>query len=383
MLALLAAAVPGAVPADSPPYSPAPPREVEAMPVALLHDVGSGRMLLEQNGDVRFIPASMAKVMTAYVAFELMARGHLRAEQKFRVGSGISARFDASGSSMELKDGEEVSVDRLLHGMLTVSANDAAEVLAEGHSGSVPAWSGLMNDEARRLGLSNSHFATPNGWPDGGKTYVSARDLVRLAESLIYRHPALYRRYFGQKSLNLPRGEGHNFDPVTGVVAGADGIKTGHTNEAGYNFIGSAQREGRRLLMVVAGGKSIEQRAAASRALLEWGFAEWETRPLFAARATVAEARVQNGTARSLSLNAPYAIHALLPLGAEKGTVPTLRLRYQGPLVAPIMKGQKVAELEIAMSGQASSRVPLYAVSSVAVAGPLDRLANGLAGLLP
>ncbi len=378
MLAALAAAVPVAVPADSPLFSPSLPSAVESMPVALLLDVGSGRTLFERNADLRFVPASVAKVMTAYVAFELIAQGKLRPGQKFRVAPGMAARFDASGSSMALKDGEEVSVDRLLQGLLTISANDAAEVLAEGHAGSLPAWCALMNAEARRIGMTDSHFATPNGWPDGGKTYVSARDLVRLGEALIYRHGALYRLYFGQKSLDLPGGEERNFDPVTGVVAGADGIKTGHTREAGYNFLGSAERDGRRLLMVVAGAASLDERAAASRALLEWGFADWEAQPLFPAGAQVAEARVQNGAARRVALSAPYAIHAVQPRGAEKGAGPALRLIYQGPLIAPIAKGQRVAELEVAGVG----RVPLYAAESIAPAGPLDRLGNGLAGLL-
>lgn len=383
VLALLAAAVPMAVPADSPQFSLAPPGATTAMPVVLLHDVGSGRALFERNANLRFVPASMAKVMTGYVVFELIEQGKLRPEQTFRVATGMAARFDASGSSMALKDGEQVSVDRLLQGLLTVSANDAAEVLAEGHAGSVAGWCALMNAEARRLGLTGSHFATPHGWPDGGKTYVSARDLVRLSEALIYRHPELYRRYFGRIRMDLPGGEGRNFDPVTGVVAGADGIKTGHTNEAGYNFLGTAERAGRRLVMVVAGAKSIAERAAASRALLEWGFAEWQTQPLFAAGAPVAEARVQNGAARRVALNAPYAIHAVMPRGTGTGTAPALRLIYQGPLIAPIAKGTKVAELEIAMPDETSSRVPLYAAEAVALAGPLDRLVNGLAGLVP
>ena len=378
MLAVLAAAVPSAVPASLP-----PPREAEAVPVALLVDPGSGQALLARQADLRFVPASMAKVMTAYVAFELISQGKMRPEATYRVAPGTAARFAASGASLNLRDGESVSADMLLKGLTTVSANDAAVVLAEGHAGSVAAWCGLMNAEARRLGLSDSHFATPNGWPDGGKTYVSARDMVRLGEALIYRHPQLYRRYFGRKAIDWPRASGRNHDPVVGVVAGADGIKTGHTNEAGYNFLGSAERDGRRLLLVVAGGKSIDDRAAASRALLEWGFAEWETLPLFAAAANVGEARVQNGASRRVALTAPYAIHALQPRGQGGKTAPALRLIYQGPLVAPIAKGQKVAELEVASPGMPAGRVPLYAAESVAVAGPLDRLANGLARLLP
>lgn len=382
LLALAAAAVSGPVPADMPPAAtpaaPAVSAVVEEMPVALLVDLGAGRTLHAKNAELRFQPASMAKVMTAYVAFELIRRGELRREDRFRVAPGTSAEFDASGATMNLRDGEEVSVDQLLQGLLTISANDAAVVLAQGFAGDVPTWCALMNAEARRLGMADSHFATPNGWPDGGKTYVSARDLVRLGEALIYRHPDLYRQYFGKARFDWPRASGRNFDPVTGVVAGADGIKTGHTREAGYNFIGSAERNGRRLIMVVAGGTSAEQRAAASRDLLEWGFSAWPVRPLFAANVPVAEARVQGGAARRVALISPYPVHALLP--AEGAT---LRFRYDGPLVAPVAAGQRVAELEVVVPGQPVGRVPLYAARQVALAGPLDRLGNGLAALLP
>lgn len=282
---------------------------------------------------------------------------------------------------MRLRDGETVTVDMLLRGLVTVSANDAAVALAEGHAGSLAAWCALMNAEARRLGMSDSHFATPHGWPDEGRTYVSARDLVRLGEALVYRHPELYRRYFGKKTIDWPRASGGNHDPVTGVVAGADGIKTGHTREAGYNFLGSAERNGQRLMVVVAGGRSIADRAGASRALLEWGFAAWTRQPLFAAGAQVAQARVQNGDRRQVALVAPYSLHAVRPSAAPP-VRPRLRLLYSGPLVAPVMKGQRVAELEIAVDGQPASRVPLYAGESVGLAGPFDRLVNGLAGLV-
>jgi D-alanyl-D-alanine carboxypeptidase (penicillin-binding protein 5/6) len=385
LLAALSLAVPAAVPASSPPLTPPqPPREAEAIPVALLYDIGSGQTLLDRRADLRFVPASMTKVMTAYVAFELIRQGRLRPDQSFRVAPGTSARFAASGATMNLRDGEAVSADMLIRGITTISANDAALVLAEGIAGDVGKWCGMMNAEASRLGMTDSHFATPNGWPDGGKTFVSARDLARLGEALIYRHPALYRRYFGQKTFTWPRAEGENHDPIVGVVPGADGIKTGHTREAGFNFLGSAERGGQRLLMVVAGGRSEQERAAASRALLEWGFAEWQVLPLFAAGNNVAEARVQGGDKRRVALSAPFDVHALLPRRSTPDLhAIRLRLTYQGPLVAPIAKGQKVAELEIAAPGQPAGHVPLYAAESVALAGPLDRLVNGLAGLLP
>ncbi|MBW8755371.1 MAG: D-alanyl-D-alanine carboxypeptidase, partial [Sphingomonadales bacterium] len=280
--------------------TPMPPPEMANVPVGLLVDVNSGRTLYARQPDLRFVPASMAKVMTAYVAFEVLAEGRLAANRAFTVKDDTARQWNGRGTSLYLKGGATIDADTLLHGIATVSANDAAVVLAEGYAGDVPRWCALMNAEARALGMSRSHFATPNGWPDQGATYVTARDLVTLGETLITRHPQLYRRYFRQKRMTWDGVTQASHDPTMGVVPGADGIKTGHTDEAGYNFLGSATRDGRRVIMVVAGAHSEAERAAASRALLEWGFAEWQARPLFAANRTVGEARVQGGDARQV-----------------------------------------------------------------------------------
>jgi D-alanyl-D-alanine carboxypeptidase (penicillin-binding protein 5/6) len=237
----------------------------------------------------------------------------------------------------------------------------------------------MMNAAARRLGMTNSHFGTPNGWPDGGATQVSAQDLVTLGEAMVTRYPALYHRYFGQKRMTWDGVTQESHDPTVGVVRGADGIKTGHTEEAGYNFLGSAERDGRRLIMVVAGAHSEAERAAASRALLEWGFSQWRARPLFARGKEVAEARVQAGDVRSVPLVADRAVMAVLPMG-ERGPI-VLKLSYRGPLVAPIAEGARVAELEIRAGEGPPSRLPLFAGAAVGKAGPLDRLVNGIVGL--
>jgi D-alanyl-D-alanine carboxypeptidase (penicillin-binding protein 5/6) len=239
----------------------------------------------------------------------------------------------------------------------------------------------MMNTEAAKLGMTNSHFATPNGWPDDGATYVSARDMVRLGNALITRHGEFYHRYFGQKQFTWNNVTQQNHDPTIGVIPGADGIKTGHTNEAGFNFLGSAERGGRRLLMVVGGAKSEEQRTAASRALLEWGFAAWQSRPLFARGARVGTAMVQGGDARQVDLLAARPIAAVQPSGT--GKVAALRIVYRGPLRAPVVKGAEVAELEIQADGMPPSRVPLVTARGIDKAGPLDRLMNGLMGLIP
>ena len=360
---------------------PAPPQELGDIPVVLLLDQNSGQTLFERRADLRFVPASMTKVMSAYVAFEQMAAGKLRPEQSFTMRPETWAAWHDKGSSMHLHSGQSASLDMLLHGLTTVSANDAAVVIAEGAGGSIAGWSAMMNAEAAKLGMTNSRFATPNGWPDNGATYVSARDMVRLGDALITRHGALYRRYFGKKQFTWNNVTKQNHDPTVGVIPGADGIKTGHTNEAGFNFLGSAERGGRRLLMVIGGAKSAEQRTAASRTLLEWGFAQWQSRALFARGARVGEARVQGGDARQVELLAARPIAAVLPSGT--GKVAALHIVYRGPLRAPLAKGAEVAELEIRIDGMPPSRVPLVTARGIAKAGPLDRLGNGLMGLIP
>ena len=361
------------------PVSAAAP-DVPSVPVLLLVDAGSGQQLFARQPDLAFVPASVTKVMTAYTAFELIRAGKLRADQRFIVSPGAYAAWHMQGTSMWLRQGEAVPVDALLRGITTVSANDAAAVLAEGAGGSVQGWTALMNAQARRLGMTRSRFATPNGWPDNGATYVSARDLVVLGDALVRRHPQLYRRYFGQPSFAWGGVTQINKDPLSGVVAGADGIKTGYTREAGYNFLGSAERQGRRLFVVVAGARSVGERAQAARGLIEWGFADWESRPLFALGAQIGAVRVQGGDARSVGVMAQRGVSIALPRG-QVGQGFILTIRYDGPLIAPIAKGQQIARLTSSSAGVPPINIPLYAAEAVGPAGPLDRLWNGLMGL--
>lgn len=359
----------------------APPPESAAIPVVLLADSSSGRVLHARQPDLRFVPASVTKVMSAFTAFDLIARGRLREDRMVTVPPAVAREWNGKGTSLYLQPGERVPVELLIRGITTVSANDAAVVLALDQAGSLPRWAALMNGRARALGMRDSRFATPNGWPDNGATYVSARDLVTLGNALVRDYPALYRRYFGRKTLTWHGVTQVNRDPLLGLVEGADGIKTGHTREAGYNFLGSAQRDGRRLMLVVAGARSEAQRAAASRALIDWGFAAWRGEPLFPAGAIVGEARVQRGSTRRVPLATAHAVAAVAPRGAS-GPI-ALRLRYKDPLVAPIAKGQAVGSLVIRNRDGVESTVPLVAAEAVGRAGPLDRLVNGLYGLLP
>lgn len=360
---------------------PQPPAVVKQAPVALLVDLGADAILYAEDADLRFVPASMTKVMTAYVAFGLMAQGKLKPGDRYTVKEATARQWSGKGTSLFLKPGESVPVGALLHGIATVSANDASVVLAEGFAGDVATWTKLMNTEASRLGMADSHFGTPNGWPDNGSTYVSARDLVRLSGALIGRYPEQYRRYFGQKRFTWNGVTRESHDPTVGVVPGADGIKTGFTREAGYNFLGSAERDGRRLVMVVAGAKSESQRADISREFLEWGFSAWRRNELFTANTLVGTALVQNGTEHTVGLLAPRDIYyvrgAEVSAGLEAGD---LLIKYDGPLVAPIVEGAEIAMLEI-RNASGPTYVPLRAARSVPAAGFFHRLLNGIAGL--
>ena len=281
---------------------------------------------------------------------------------------------------MFLQTGQSVPVDQLLRGITTVSANDACIALAIDTAGSLDAWLAMMNEAARDLGMDDSHFGSPNGYPDGGMTYTSARDLARLADAMIRRHPKLYAEYFGHHGLSFNGIVQENHDPVTGHVEGADGIKTGYTREAGYNFLGSAARNGRRLVMVAAAVDTGRERERLSREYLEWGFSAFDSRMLFNAGQTMAYAKVQDGSQRFVGLR-PVKPVALDSLKGNPVT-PQVRVIYRGPLPAPLRQGQIVAELEVTGEGIIPFRVPLAAAETVTRANAFERLFNGLEGFM-
>ncbi len=360
--------------------NPVPPAELKPIPVHLLVDLGSGQVLDARHPDTPFLPASVTKVMTAYVAFEEIEAGRLSLDQVFVERPETEKEWFAKGTNMYLTVEDRPTTRDLLHGIMTQSANDACVVLAEGYAGSVDKWTAKMNDAARRLGMTRSHYHTPNGWMDEGHTYVTARDMVRLADAMITRYPKLYREFSGHKRWFWKGMAGdvnmRSHDPITGVVPGADGIKTGYTREAGYNFVGTAERNGRRLVMVLAGSPTTPIRDKAARALMEWGFSAWAPRHLFDKGQPVAKAKVQNGDALTVPLVANREVHATVPRDSNRKI--SLSVHYRGPLVAPIRKGDEVGELEIKVEGLSSGHMPLYAARDVGKAGTLDRLWNGL-----
>src|SRR5918997_5147140 len=244
------------------PASAAAPPFDTAAPIAYMVDLSSGAVLYAKDADRRIPPASMAKMMTTHVAFDLIERGELQPQRMCTVRPETWQRWHGpqAGSTMFLSPGEQVSIDNLLKGIVTLSGNDASVVLAECIAGTEPAFAARMTAEAKRLGMNNSNFGNSNGWPDEGVTYTTARDLARLAEATVQETPDLYKRYYTMQNFTWGRTLGSNQpitqgnrNPLLGKVPGADGLKTGHTAEAGYGFTGSAEQNGRRPLLVVAG----------------------------------------------------------------------------------------------------------------------------------
>jgi serine-type D-Ala-D-Ala carboxypeptidase (penicillin-binding protein 5/6) len=357
--------------------------------VAYLIDLSSGAVLYAKNADVRMPPASMAKMMTVEVAFELIDKKQLALNKMCTVRPETWQKWHgpAAGSTMFLSPNEQVSVENLLHGIVTLSGNDASVVLAECIAGTEQAFTGQMNALGQRIGLTNSHFGTANGWPDEGVTYVTARDLATLARSEIENHYALYKKFYSQPSFTWGKTLGSGADitqanrnPILGKVPGADGLKTGHTDEAGYGFTGSAEQNGRRLIEVVAGLPSWNSRVQESTRLITWGFGAWTAKPLFKQGAKVGTAQVQMGSSSTVDLVAPHNLAVTIPAGLASGAT-GMKIRYQGPLVAPIAKGQQVAELVVTTPDTPPQVVPLVAGEDVGKAGLFGRIWLGLKSL--
>jgi D-alanyl-D-alanine carboxypeptidase (penicillin-binding protein 5/6) len=375
---LLASAAPAA----------APPFETPA-PIAYLIDLSSGAVLLSKDADRRIPPASMAKMMTTEVAFELIDKGELALGKICTVRPETWQQWHGpqAGSTMFLSPNEQVSVENLLHGIVTLSGNDATVVLAECIAGTEEAFVNQMNALGRQLGLTNSHFGNSNGWPDEGRTYVTARDLATLARASVERHPKLYKQFYAQPSFTWGKtlGSGQaitqgNRNPLLGRVPGADGLKTGHTEEAKYGFTGSAEQNGRRLVMVISGLDSFNQRIEESVRLMSWGFNAWQAKPLFKAGAQVGTAKVQLGSEDEVALVAPRNMAVTVPAGL--GSKTALKIRYKGPIKAPIAKGQHVADLVVTTPDTGEQVMPLVAAEAVEEAGFFGRAWIGLKQLL-
>jgi D-alanyl-D-alanine carboxypeptidase (penicillin-binding protein 5/6) len=352
-----AAAITSAVP-------PAPAVEAKSW---ILMDQATGRRLAGQNEDLRVEPASVTKVMTAYVAFRALAEGRLRLQEPITISE---KAWRAEGSRTFLQVGDKVPAEVLLQGMIVQSGNDAAIALAERLAGSEDVFAQLMTQQAKALGMKNSSFANATGLPDPA-LYTTARDIAILARALIREFPQYYR-WYSQKEFvwnNIRQGNRNGLlyqDPTV------DGIKTGHTDSAGYCLVSSAERNGTRMISAVFGTESPKIREQASAGILNYGFAFYETVTLRKAGEMVLQPRVYKGTEQYVSI-APQGNVAVTVVrgGAAKLRVST---NLSEPLVAPLKAGQQVGELRVQDGDAVIRRIPLIVSKDLPAGGVWARV---------
>ncbi len=348
---------------------------------AILVDAESDSVLFDKEAETRMAPASMAKLMTVAVIFDALKSGKLHLTDQFVVSENAwrSGGASSGGSTMFAKLGSSIAVDDLIHGIIIQSANDGCIVVAEGMAGSEAAFADMMNAEAKKLGLTGSHFTNATGLPDPDQ-YVTAQDLARLAKHLIVDFPEFYPIY-SQTEFTWNKIRQYNRNPLLDLNIGADGLKTGYTQESGYGLVASAAKDGERLILVVNGTKSEKERAAESQKLMNWGFAAFERTAFFKPGDVLGEASVFGGARGSVGLVSKGPIDALLPHGA-RDTV-NARIVYQGPVRAPIKSGQEIGTLQLtAADGRPVREATLYAASDVAVGSVGQRALSGLKELL-
>lgn len=336
---------------------------------ALVMEVETGTVLLDKNAAERIPPASMSKLMTAYIVFDYLKQGRAKLDDELPVSE---KAWRTSGSKTFVPLGERVKISDLIRGMIVQSGNDACVVLAEGLAGSEAAFVEEMNRKGKEMGLKNSHFANVDGLPSPDH-WMSARDLAIVAFRTIKDFPQFYEIY-GEKEFTFNKITQGNRNPLLYKDLGADGLKTGHTEEAGYSLVGSAKRGDRRVLVVLSGLPSSKARAQESERLIEWAFREYSAVPLFMAGATVDEAAVWLGEQPKVPLTVEKDLAVTVPRKSRKDMKVTVA--YDQPAAAPIKKGQPLGKVVITVPDMEPVEAPLIAATDVERMGPLGRIAT-------
>ena len=335
-------------------------------------EVETGTVLLDKNAEERIPPASMSKLMTAYVVFDYLKQGRAKLDDELPVSE---QAWRTGGSKMFVPLGDRVKISDLIRGMVVQSGNDACVVLAEGLAGSDAAFVEEMNRKAKEIGLQDSHFANVDGLPNPDH-WMTAHDLATVAMRTIKDFPQFYEIY-GEKEFTFNKITQGNRNPLLYKDLGADGLKTGHTEEAGYSLVGSAKRGDRRVLVVLSGLPSSKARAQESERLIEWAFREYNTVPLFTAGATVDEAAVWLGERPKVPLTVAKDLVVTVPRKSRKDM--KVAVAYDQPVAAPIKKGQPLGKIVVTIPEMAPAETPLVAAADVERLGPLGRIA-GVAG---
>ncbi len=347
------------------PIIPAPPQL--AAEGYILMDARTGTVLVEHNSRQRLPPASLTKIMTSFVVAEELENG--TASLSDEVDISVKA-WRMEGSRMFVKEGTKVPLEDLLRGVIVQSGNDASVALAEHISGSEEAFVDVMNQQAARLGMSDTHFMNATGLPDENH-YTTAADLATLTVALIHRFPEHYKlyseKYFTYNNIRQP-----NRNSLLWRDSTVDGVKTGHTQAAGYCLVASAKREGMRLVSVVMGTASEEARARESQKLLTYGFRYYETVPLYSAGESLKKVRVWGGTHRSINLGVDGDIVVTIPRGARENL--TAHMDIGTEIHAPLARGQQLGTLTVLMKEESLVNEPLVALNPVEEAGFFSRL---------
>lgn len=341
-------------------------------PRAILMDAATGAVLLQVNADELAPPASMSKLMTLAVVFKALDEGKLTGSDEFvmSVNAWRKGGAPSGTAAMMVPVNTKATINELVQGIAVQSGNDASIAIAEGMAGSETAFAKLMNAEARRIGLTRSTFANATGLHHDNHL-MTVRELALLARHLITQYPERYS-VFSQKEFLYRKHKFYNRNPLLFMGVGADGLKTGYTKEAGHGLVASAQRDGKRLIMVLGGLATPEERKREAVRLLEWGFNSFSTVVVFPEGEIVGQARVWGGDSMYVSLAGDGDVTMSLPKYPANQRL-SAEIMYRAPLKAPVKKGDRVATLKVQSTSSASAEIPLYAQEDIAEAGIFRR----------
>ncbi len=352
---------------------------------AILVDADTGTVLYSKDGDHKFPPASLAKLMTMEVVFNALTTGQLKLSDTFYVSENAwrTGGANSGGSTMFAELKSEIALEDLIRGVIVQSANDGCIIIAEGMAGSELGFAGLMNERAKKIGLKNSHFTNSTGLPDELQ-YVTANDLAILARHMIKTYPEFYN-YYSETEFTWNNINQRNRNPLLAMGIGADGMKTGYTEASGYAIVGSVKRRDQRLIAVLSGMDSMRVRAEEARKILDWGSRAFEKVKLFDAGEVVGEASVYGGEKSGVGLVGDGPVEIYQQIGFRDKM--KARIYYTGPLIPPVEEGQEVATLKVWMGDRLTQETPLYAVETVEQGGiprrSFDALKELLLGWIP
>ena len=353
-------------------WSAAAPPPKLAVNAYILRDMNSGAIIASENKDKKLEPASLTKMMTAYLTFNALKQAQIKLDQKVPVST---KAWKAEGSRMFIEPNMPVTVDELLHGLIIQSGNDAAIALAETVAGSEEQFATMMNEQAQNLGMSATHYMNATGLPDE-QHYTTANDLILMAEALIRDFPEQYQRLYSQKEYTYNKIKQNNRNRLLWLDPNVDGVKTGHTKAAGYCLVSSAKRGNTRLIAVILGAKNEAMRASESQRLLNYGFQFFESTLVYKQGQAVSNIPVYKGYAKTVTATVADDLFLSLPKGEYNKVKATMTSKQ--PLIAPVIENQEVGKITFTLEGEVIHEETLVASSKVGTAGLIGRMIDSI-----